>query len=150
MAGSSFQFNHVKGKIRTYCELSAANDAVIVVPIENTSIEGDTTLKDYDDLASLLAGSSNEQTTIGRKTITSFTITEDDTNDWVKITIGSSVAWTAPTGNAVGKLLFCYDPDTTTGTDSTLVPMLAYAVTWTPDGNDFTVNAHTDGLIRVT
>ena len=79
---ANFVFNIAKGRLRTYAELAGTNDALILVPIETTGIEADATLKDYDDLAALLAGTSNEQTTAGRKTITAATVTVDDTNDW--------------------------------------------------------------------
>jgi hypothetical protein len=150
VAGTDFQFNQVKGRIRTQAELAAANDAVIVVPLEATGLEADGTLKDYDDLAALLAGTSNEQTVMGRKTLTALTIAVDDVNDWVTVTLAASITWTAPTGNPIGKLLFCYDADTTAGTDANVVPMLAYSFDATPDGLDIVVNAHANGLIRLT
>jgi len=150
MTGEPFQFNQVKGKIRALAELAGANDAVLVVPLEATGLESDTGLKDYDDLASLLAGASNEQVSMGRKTIAAFTITVDDVNDWATITLSAPIIWSAPTGNPIAKLLFCYDSDTTTGTDANVVPMLAYSFDSTPDGIDLQVNAHANGLIRLT
>jgi len=150
MAGGDFQFNQVKGTIRAQAELAGANDAVIVVPLEAAGLEADATLKDYDDLTALLAGTSNEQTTMSRKTGTAFTITVDDTNDWVTVTLTAPFTWTTPTGNPIGKLLFCYDADTTTGTDANIVPMLAYSFDVTPDGIDLQINAHANGLIRLT
>jgi len=150
MAGADFQFNQVKGKIRTLAELAGATDAVLVVPLEATGLETDATLKDYDDLATLIAGTSNEQTTMGRKTITAFTIAVDGTNDWVTITLVAPFTWTAPTGNPIAKLLFCHDSDTTTGTDANVVPMLAYSFDATPDGIDIQINADANGLIRLT
>lgn len=130
-------FNIAKGKVKYYAELLAANDALIVIPLEATGLEADSTLKDYDDVAALLAGTTNEQTTAGRKTITSVTITVDDTNDRVDIDIADQT-WTALTGNAIGALLIAYDPDTTTGTDSTLVPLTKHDWAITPDGSDVT------------
>ena len=150
MAGESFQFNQAKGRIRTLADLTGATDAVLVVPLEADGLEADATLKDYDDLAALLAGASNEQTTMGRKTITAFTITVDDVNDWVTVTLGSAFTWTAPTGPPLGKLLLCYDSDTTTGTDANIMPMLAYHFDSTPDGIDLQITAHANGLIRLT
>lgn len=134
---ADFVFNIAKGKVKYYAELPAANDALIVVPIENSGIETDATLKDYDDLAALLAGSSNEQITIGRKTITSVSVTVDDTNDRVDIDIADQV-WTTPSGNQIGALVICYDPDTTAGTDSTLVPLTKHDWVITPEGDSIT------------
>lgn len=149
MAGSDLVFNIAKGKVTYYAGLPAAADALILVPIETTSIETDATLKDYDDLAALIAGTSNEQTTIGRKTISSATITVDDTNDRVDIDIADQ-AYVAPTGNAVGKFLVCYDGDTGAGTDSNITPLTAHAVSWTPDGNDANIVINASGFFRAS
>ncbi|MCW2920011.1 MAG: hypothetical protein JWN52_8079 [Actinomycetia bacterium] len=145
---ADFCFNIVKGKVRYYTELPAANDALIVVPIETTGIETDSTLKDYDDLLTLLAGTSNEQTTMGRKTVTaSIVATVDDTNDRVDVDMPDLV-WTAAAGNAISALLVCYDPDTTTGTDSTVVPLVKLDCVLTPDGTDFTAVIAAAGFYR--
>lgn len=130
-------FNIAKGKLAYYAGLPAANDALIIIPLEATGLEADATLKDYDDVAALIAGTTNEQTTMGRKTVTSVTVTIDDVNDRVDIDIADQV-WTAATGNALGALLIAYDPDTTTGTDSTLVPQTKHDFAVTPDGSDLT------------
>lgn len=130
-------FNIAKGKVKYYSELPAANDALIVILLESSGLEADSTLKDYDDVAALIAGTTNEQTTGGRKTVTSVTVTVDDTNDRVDIDFADQT-WTALTGNAVGALLIAYDPDTTTGTDSTLVPLTKHDWAITPDGTDVT------------
>lgn len=142
-------FNIAKGKVKYYAELPAANDAIIVIPLEATGLEADATLKDYDDVAALLAGATNEQTTVGRKTITSVTVTVDDANDRLDVDVADPV-WTAPTGNAVGAFLFAYDPDTTGGTDSTLVPLTKHDRAWTPDGNDFTLQIAATGFFRAS
>lgn len=62
-------FNISKGRFVYYCTLPAAADALIVVPIETSGLEADDTLNNYDDLAALLAAANNEQTTMGRKTV---------------------------------------------------------------------------------
>lgn len=145
---ADFVFNNAKGRIRTFAELAGANDGLVVVPIEATGIEADGTLKDYDDLQSLLAGTSNEQTTLGRKTITSpLTVTIDDINDWVDIDAPDQV-WTATAGNAVAALLWCYDPDTTGGTDGDIIPISKHDFAFTPDGTDVTAVVAASGLLR--
>ena len=40
------------------------------MPIETAGLEADATLIDVDTLTALLAGTTNEQTTMGRKTLT--------------------------------------------------------------------------------
>ena len=111
-------FNIAKGKFAYYAGLPAAADALIAVPIETTGLEADETLKDYDTLSALLAGTSNEQTSnMTRKTLASVTVTVDDTPgaNWVNVDAADPV-WTAATGNAISALVICYDPDTGTGT----------------------------------
>lgn len=131
-------FNIALGKVGYYASLPAANDALVMVPLESTGLVADSVMRDYDTLSDLLAGASNEQTTAGRKTLASVSVTVNDTNDRVDID-AADVTWTAPTGNAIGAVVICYDPDTTTGTDADLVPLSKHDVTWTPDGNNFTL-----------
>lgn len=128
-------FNIALGKVKYYAELPATNDAIIAVPIETTGIVTDAVLRDYDNLSLLLAGASNEQTTMGRKTLTNVTVTVDDTNDRVAID-ADDITWSAASGNAISALVFCYDPDTTTGTDADLVPLTKHDFVITPDGSD--------------
>lgn len=132
-------FNRALGMIAYYASLPAANDALVLVPLESSGLVTDSTMRDYDDLSTLLAGASNEQTSVGRKTLTSVTVTVDDTNDRVAID-AADVTWTSPTGNAIGAVVICYDPDTTTGTDADLVPLTKHDLSWTPDGNNFTLS----------
>jgi hypothetical protein len=134
---ADFIFNISKGKIAYYGGLPAASDGLIVIPIEASGVESDATLKDYDDVAALLAAANNEQGTMGRKTVTSVTVTVDDTNDRVDIDIADQV-WTAATGNAISDVLIAYDPDTGAGTDSSLVPISFHDFSITPDGSDVT------------
>ncbi len=131
-------FNVAKGRQAYYASLPAANDALVLVPLESSGLVADATMVDYDTLADILAGASNEQTTAGRKTLANVTATVDDTNDRVNID-ADDVTWTAPTGNAVGAVVVCYDPDTTGGTDADLVPLSKHDLTGTPDGNNFTL-----------
>lgn len=106
---SNLVFNTALGRVAALAALPAANDALVAVPLEATGLVTDTTMRDYDDLASLLAGASNEQTTMGRKTLTGVTVTVDDANDRVAVDC-ADITWTAATGNAVGAVVICYDP----------------------------------------
>lgn len=142
---SDFVFNIAKGRWGELCKLGAASDALIAVPIETTGIESDATLKDYADLGSLLAAANNEQTTLGRKTLASVTSAVDNTGDkWAAD--AADPTWTGATGNAISKLLVCYDADTGAGTDSDIVPLFAYDCVMTPDGSDFTFVFNAAGL----
>lgn len=140
--------NIVLGRFVHWCTLPAAADALIVVPIETTGLEADGTLNNHDDLSVLLAASNNEQTTMGRKTVSaSVTVTIDDTNDWVDVDMPDQV-WTGATGNAISKLLICYDGDTGAGTDSNILPMTYHDFVITPDGSDVTAQIAAAGFGR--
>jgi hypothetical protein len=130
-------FNVALGRVAYYASLPAANDGLVMVPIETTGIVGDATMRDYDTLSDLLAGASNEQTTMGRKALASVTVTVNDTNDRVDLDC-ADVTWTAATGNAISALVICYDPDTTGGTDADIIPLSKHDFVVTPDGSDVT------------
>ena len=135
---ATITFNIALGKVAYYASLPAANDGLVLIALESSGLEADSVLRDKDDFAAVVAGTTNEQTTVGRKNLASVTVTIDDTNDRVAID-AADVTWTAPTGNAVGALVICYDPDTTTGTDSDLIPLTKHDLSWSPDGNNFTL-----------
>lgn len=132
-------FNVALGRLAHYASLPAANDALIMVPLEAAGLVSDATMRDYDTLADLLAGATNEQTSnMTRKTLTSVTVTVNDTDNRVDIDC-ADVTWTGATGNAIGAVVICYDPDTTTGTDADLIPLTKHDVAMTPDGSDLTL-----------
>ena len=143
-------FNVAKGREAYYGSLPATNDALIAVPLEATGLVADATMIDYDDLAAVLAGASNEQTSnMTRKTLASVTVTVDDTNDRVYIDAADAV-WTAATGNACGALLICYDPDTTGGTDADIIPISKHDFAVTPAGGDITAQFNAGGIFRAS
>lgn len=145
-------FNIVKGKFRYYTELPATNDALIAVLLKSSGLEVDATLADYDDLSALLAASNDEAdfTNYARKTITSAIATVDDTNNRVDVDIADQTWTTAggATNNTLGKLLICYDPDTTTGTDSTVIPLFFLDFSATTDGTTLVAQVNAAGIAR--
>ncbi|MFE4857357.1 hypothetical protein [Streptomyces sp. NPDC056670] len=134
-------FNIALGKVASLAALPLTNDALIAVPIQTTGIVSDATMRDYADLSTLLAGASDEQTTMGRKTLSSVTVTVDNTNDRVAVDC-ADITWTGATGNAISAIVICYDPDTTTGTDSDLIPLVKCDFAITPDGSDVTATVN--------
>lgn len=141
--------NIAKGRVAELAKLGAANDALIAVVIEASGVAAEATIKDYDTLADLLAGSSNEQTTMGRKTLASIVVATDDTNDWQTVDC-ADIVWTAATGSATALLVICYDPDTTGGTDADLVPLVVDSFTVTPAGGDVTYTVNAGGFYRAS
>lgn len=136
-------FNIAKGRVVEYYNRVENNDpalsALILVPIETTGLETDAVLIDKDDLAAVLSGTTNEQTTMGRKTLTDADLAAlpapDDTNDRYEVSL-PTVIWAGATGNAVSKILVCYDPDTTAGTDANIIPLTMFDFAVTPSGAD--------------
>jgi hypothetical protein len=135
---SNIVFNRALGMVAYYASLPAANDGLVLIALESSGLETDAVLRDKDDFAAVVAGTTNEQTTVGRKPLTGVTVTVDDTNDRVALD-AADVTWTAPTGNAIGAMVICYDPDISTGTDADLIPLTKSDLSWTPDGNNFTL-----------
>lgn len=134
-----------KGRFVHFATLPATNDALIAVVLEATGLEADDALQDYDDLAALLAGASNEQTTMGRKTLTGVTVNINDTTNVASVDV-ADITWLAATGNATGKLVICYDADTTAGTDANIIPLTLHDFSVTPDGTDITVQIDSAGI----
>jgi hypothetical protein len=110
-----------------------ANSALILVVLSATGLEADATLRDYDDLAALLAGSSNEVTNAGyaRITVTDAGLspfTVDDTNNQIVLPLANQTTAAISAGNSWSKLLICYDNDTTGGTDANIIPVKAFDI----------------------
>lgn len=137
--------NIAKGRFIHYATLPGTNDGLVAVVLEAAGLESDDALQDYDTLSALLAGASNEQTTMGRKPLTNVTVAVDDTANTASFD-ADDITWTAAAGAATGKLVICYDPDTTTGDDTTLIPLTIHDFAVTPDGTDITAQIDAAGL----
>jgi hypothetical protein len=140
---ANITFNIAKGRVvELYNRVEnndPANSAIILVPIETTGLEADSVLIDKDDLAAVLAGATNEQTTMGRKVLTDVELAAlpapDDTNDRYDISLPTTT-WVGATGNPISKILVCYDADTTGGTDANIIPLTMFDFAQTPSGSD--------------
>jgi hypothetical protein len=136
-------FNIAKGRVvELYNRVEnndPANSALVLVPIETAGLESDATLIDVDNLTQLLAGTTNEQTTMGRKILTDVELAAlpapDDTNDRYEVSLPTTT-WTGATGNPISKIAVCYDNDTTTGTDANIIPLTMFDFAQTPNGSD--------------
>ena len=140
---ANFVMNIAKGRVVEYYNRVENNDpaasALIIVPIETSGLEAQSVLEDKDDLAAFLSGATNEQTTMGRKTLTDADLASlpapDDTNNRFDVSL-PTITWTAATGNAISGFLVCYDSDTGAGTDSAIIPLTYFDDAFTPDGSD--------------
>lgn len=155
---ADFVFNIAKGRVAEFYNRvdtnDAANSALIVVVIDANG-DTDATMRDRDDLAALLGGTANEvtNTNYARKTLTDSDLSAfapDDTNDRVDLDI-ADLTWSAiAAGTSWTDVIICYDPDTTGGTDSTIVPLTCHDFTITPDGSDITATIATAGFYRAS
>jgi len=133
-----------------------ANSAFIVVLLKATGLEADDVLNNHDDLSALLAAANDQAdfTNYARKTLTDAELAAlpapDDTNNRRDLDI-PDLLWISAGGgvnNTLGKLLVCYDDDTTGGTDSNIIPWTFHDFSVTTDGTDLTAQINVAGLFR--
>ena len=110
-----------------------ANSALILVVLSATNLEADATLRDYDTLSALLAGTSDEVTNAGyaRITVTDAGLSPfvvDDTLNQITLPLANQTTGAITAGNSWSKLLICYDNDTTGGTDANIIPVKAFDI----------------------
>jgi len=142
--------NIAKGKFAYYAGLPAANDALIWVLFSGT--ETDANIRDVDHLTALIATSLNEATFTGyaRVTGSSVVVTVDDTNDRVDVDLADP-SWSPTTAEALTRIALCYDPDTTGGTDSDIIPLFVddFALTTATSGT-LTYQVNASGVARAS
>lgn len=155
---ANFVFNIAKGRVVEYYNRVKGNDpansALVVVVLATSGLESDATLIDKDDLAAVVSGATNEvtNTNYARKVLTDADLAAlpapDDTNDRYDIDLADQTWSAVAAGDGWSKLLICYDPDTTGGTDSTIIPLTAHDFVVTPDGSDITAQVAAAGFFR--
>lgn len=130
-----------------------ANSALVVVVLATAGLETDVVLKDKDTLADVVAGTTNEVTNVGyaRKVLTDVELAAyapDDTNNRVDLDIPDQTWTGVAAGDGWSRLLVCYDPDTTLGTDADIIPLTSHDFVVTPDGSDITAQIAAAGFFR--
>lgn len=138
---ANFVFNIAKGRVVEYYNRVENNDpaasALIVIPIETAGLEAQSVLEDKDDVSALLSGTTNEQTTMGRKTLTDADLAvlpaPDDTNNRFSLDL-PDITWSGAqgAGNAISALVIAYDSDTAAGTDANIIPLTYHDFILTP------------------
>lgn len=153
MAGSDFIFNIAKGRTRTLAELTG-NQGLVWVLLVSAGLEADSVLQDYDTLAAILSAANDEATftNYSRKAATSVVVTVDDTNNELRVDAAafSYVPAGGAANNTIAKALLCHDPDTTTGTDSSIIPIAGYDVDIVTDGNTLIITPNASGAYAAT
>jgi hypothetical protein len=127
-----------------------ANAALVLVVLRQSGLESDDTLKDRATLAAVLGSTTTEVTNSGyaRKVLVAADLSSlapDNTADRMYNSIGNQTWSSVGAGDAWAKLLICYDSDTTSGTDSSIVPMHCFDFIKTPDGTDITAQIAAGG-----
>lgn len=153
---ANFVFNIAKGRVVEFYNRVDTNDptnsALVLVVLQSSGLESDSVLIDKDTLSDVLAGTTNEatNTNYARKVLTDSDLSapsQDDTNNRYSVDIPDQT-WTnvSASGGAWGKLLICYDGDTTAGNDSNIVPLTAHDFVVAPDGGTVTAQIDTVGF----
>lgn len=153
---SNYVFGVALGRVGGYVEdvLAGGNDAIIWIPMATSG-----TAEQAEALADFAAveadANFSEQTGTGWSRIT-----QDETGDGLAWTFDATnnrreadsndLVWAGPSvGNTVG-LVACYDPDTTAGTDSTLVPLVHLDMVVTANGQQVTFQFNAEGWLNAT
>lgn len=159
MSGSDGVFNIAKGKVNEYVDRVDGDDptnaALVVVLLK--VVEADGTLEDYDTLAAILAGANTEAdfTNYARKVLDQDDVAApapDDANNRQEADIPDQT-WSSAGGttdNTLVKLIVCYDPDSTGGTDADLVPLTYHTFDAVTDGNDLVAQIDSAGFFRAS
>lgn len=139
---ANFVFNIAKGRaVELYNRVDTQDPStsrLIVMALEASGLETQANLEDSLTFAEVLDGTTNEQTTVGRKTLTNTDLaafTNDTANNRNDLDLADQT-WTGATGNAIGALVIGYSP--TGGADSTIIPISHHDFAVTPDGSDIT------------
>lgn len=145
---TNFVFNVAKGRVAHYGTLPGIGDVLAVVPLQTAGMEADETMVKRTTLADVLTA-SQEQTTLGRKTLTNVSTQIDEITNNVSV-VANEFIYANASGSPIAALLVCYIPDTSDPDDSVAIPLLKYDFSAIPNGNDIPVQFSTAGLYVVT
>lgn len=109
-------------------------------------------MMDFTTLAGIKASQTEATfTNYVRKPLTNVAVTVDNTLNR-RVADADDLAWTSAggaTNNALGRIVFCYVPDTTTpSADSAILPLTFYPYATTTDGTTRSVQINTVGWWR--
>ena len=147
---AQFVFNIAKGKVAALYERvdtnDPANSAIVILALAQTGIESDAVLKDKETLFDLVSGTTNEvtNTNYARKVLTDadiIALVPDHVNDKMVCHVPDQTFANILAGDNWSNVVFCYDPDTTAGTDASIIPLTINAFVKTPDGSDIIMTA---------
>ena len=155
---ADFVYNIAKGRVAELynrVDLSDPTNAVLTIVVIDTSAT-DAVLKDLDTLALVIANGNTAEVTntnYARKELDDGDITAfapDDTNDRVDLDFADQTFTGIAAGDGWTDLLVCYDPDSTGGNDTVIVPLTQHDFAVTPDGSDITAELNAAGFFRAS
>lgn len=156
---ADFVFNIAKGRAIELYNRVKSNDPInsaLVLVVINANGDTDAVMKDRDDLAALLAGTANEVTNANyaRKVLTDADLATlpapDDVNDRFDIDLPDQIWANIAAGDPWTDIILCYDPDTTAGTDASIIPIGCYDFVMTPDGSSLEAVINAAGAYRAS
>lgn len=146
-----FTFNIAKGRAAELARRVNANDpansVLVLVALDSTAT--DATLKDYDTLAAVIAdGNTAEATNFTRIVLDntdSITVTVNDSGDIQVVDFPDQSFGAVSAGTDATHILLGYDPDSTGGDDTAIVPLTCGPFAISPNGGEVGVTVDTDG-----
>lgn len=130
---------------------SAADSQFVIVPLETTGLEADPTIVDHKTLAAVLAGTTNEQTTMGRKVLTDAdlaAVPPAEVNEVNTLDLDfPDIVWVGADGNPISKLLIGFMP-TAAAADTAIVPLTLHDFVKDPVGVTVTAQVAFTGFFR--
>ena len=143
----SFIYNLAKNQIiQAELDLSSETFQVMLVDSDYSASESDTYLDTggaSDPVDAELSGTGYE-----RKTLSTFSFTQDDTNNRIDID-ADDVTWSRLTaGTAVGAIIFLEGP--TDDTDALMIAYIDDGFPFTTEGSNFTLQWNSNGVFRLS
>jgi hypothetical protein len=146
--------NYAKGSIGYYWQQAQDTAADIgVLLLQGAGLEAEDALKDYQTIAALLAGTSDEATFTGytRKTFPSPTQSVDTATNQLVLASAQAppitLIWPpAPAGQTLSKVVLYYDPSPGTSTDVQKIHLWGASINIVTDGSQPTVSFGASGI----
>lgn len=152
-------FNKAAGRVVEFANRVNANDpansAFVIMAFENNGVT-DAALKDLDTFAAIEATAGNEVTNGGYARIvltdaSGITVNETDASDKQEVDIPDQVFTAIAAGDTWDRVIIGYDSDTTSGTDASIVPMVALdAGGVVPNGGNINLAINASGIFRAS
>ena len=151
---ANFVFNIAKGRVAEFYNRVDSNDPstarLVIIPIETSGLESQANLEDSVSVAEVIDGTTNEQTTMGRKYLSDAdlsALTADMANNRMDVDI-PDITWAGATGNAISAIVIAYDPNSSA--DSAIIPLTYHDFAVTPDGSDIVAVIAATGFFRAS